>query len=84
MSYLDEYLSRGVTPDILISELMGLIGQYNDKANSGGGGSSSGTSSGTSSGATSNGKTGADVFLYAGLGAALLGSGYFLTRKARA
>lgn len=33
MSYLDEYLTQGATPDILIPELMGLIAKYNDKAN---------------------------------------------------
>ncbi len=46
------------------------------------GGSTSGSTSGTTSGTT--GKTGAEVVLFAAVGAGLLGTGYLLTRKSRA
>ena len=48
---------------------------------SSGGSVSGGT---TSSGGTTGAKTGADLFLFAGVGTALLGTGYFLIRKVKA
>ena len=52
-----------------------------------GGGTAAPSSSGgsVSGGTTSSGaKTGADLFLFAGVGTALLGTGYFLIRKVKA
>jgi len=38
----------------------------------------------TGTAGTGGAKTGAEVIMFAGMGAALLGAGYFLTRKSKA
>ncbi len=49
-----------------------------------GSGATGGAQTGSSSGTSGGGKTGAEVVLFAAVGAGLLGTGYMLTRKAKA
>lgn len=60
--------------------------QATSPADTSGGTTSGGTTSGgtTTGGTTTGGKTGAELIVFGLAGAALIGSGYFLTRKSRA
>ncbi len=91
LAVVSSAFATGTPPGGTPAPSSGAPGGTAAPSSSPGGGTAAPSSSGgsvsggtTSSGGTTGAKTGADLFLFAGVGTALLGTGYFLIRKVKA